>query len=65
MAYFGSKGWLVQQLKEAGVRYHPVERKKWKHTKLPFCMDCTKNMYRKSVNRTLPLRSVCFLQRNR
>jgi hypothetical protein len=28
MAYFGSKGWLVQQLKEAGIRYHPVERKK-------------------------------------
>ncbi|NUK31405.1 DUF2639 domain-containing protein [Parageobacillus sp. VR-IP] len=28
MAYFGSKGWLVQQLKEAGVRYHPVERRK-------------------------------------
>ncbi|MED4989289.1 MULTISPECIES: DUF2639 domain-containing protein [Parageobacillus] len=27
MAYFGSKGWLVQQLKEAGIRYHPVERK--------------------------------------
>ncbi|MFC4183447.1 DUF2639 domain-containing protein [Saccharococcus thermophilus] len=28
MAYFGSKGWLVQQLKEAGIRRHPVERKK-------------------------------------
>ncbi|MED4970178.1 DUF2639 domain-containing protein [Parageobacillus toebii] len=28
MAYFGSKGWLVQQLKKAGIRYHPVERKK-------------------------------------
>lgn len=28
MAYFGSKGWLIQQLKEAGIRYHPVERKK-------------------------------------
>ncbi|BDG47094.1 MULTISPECIES: DUF2639 domain-containing protein [Parageobacillus] len=28
MAYFGSKGWLVQQLKEVGIRRHPVERKK-------------------------------------
>jgi hypothetical protein len=28
MAYFGSKGWLVQQLKKAGIRRHPVERKK-------------------------------------
>jgi hypothetical protein len=28
MAYFGSKGWLVQQLKEAGIRRHPAERKK-------------------------------------
>jgi hypothetical protein len=28
MAYFGSKGWLVQQLKKAGIRCHPVERKK-------------------------------------
>jgi|GEM_PF-1268431 len=28
MAHFGSKGWLVKQLKDAGVRYHPVERRK-------------------------------------
>ncbi|WP_084279258.1 YflJ family protein [Anoxybacteroides tepidamans] len=28
MAYFGSKGWLVQQLKEMGIRRHPVERRK-------------------------------------
>lgn len=26
--YVGSKGWMVQQLKEAGIRRHPVERKK-------------------------------------
>ncbi|TKC19566.1 DUF2639 domain-containing protein [Robertmurraya kyonggiensis] len=28
MAYQGSKGWYVQKLKELGVHYHPVERKK-------------------------------------
>ncbi|MEQ2529706.1 DUF2639 domain-containing protein [Robertmurraya yapensis] len=28
MAYQGSKGWYVQKLKELGVYYHPVERKK-------------------------------------
>lgn len=28
VAYQGSKGWYVQQLKEMGVRYHPVDRRK-------------------------------------
>jgi hypothetical protein len=28
MAHFGSKGWLVKQLKEAGVTRHPIERRK-------------------------------------
>ncbi|MEK5391038.1 MULTISPECIES: DUF2639 domain-containing protein [Heyndrickxia] len=28
MAYKYSKGWYVQELKQMGVRYHPVERKK-------------------------------------
>ncbi|MCL6585603.1 MAG: YflJ family protein [Anoxybacillus sp.] len=28
MTHVGSKGWLVQQLKEAGIYRHPVERKK-------------------------------------
>lgn len=28
MAYPGSKGWYVKQLKERGVHQHPVERKK-------------------------------------
>ncbi len=28
VAYQGSKGWYVQKLKELGVHYHPVERKK-------------------------------------
>jgi hypothetical protein len=28
VAYQGSKGWYVHKLKELGVYYHPVERKK-------------------------------------
>ncbi|MBA2875355.1 DUF2639 domain-containing protein [Thermaerobacillus caldiproteolyticus] len=28
MAHFGSKGWLVKQLKDVGIRRHPVELKK-------------------------------------
>lgn len=28
MAYPGSKGWYVQQLKTKGINKHPVERKK-------------------------------------
>jgi hypothetical protein len=28
MAHFGSKGWLVKQLKEAGITHHPDERRK-------------------------------------
>lgn len=54
MAYFGSKGWLVQQLKEAGIRWHPMERKKLKHIKRRFYTDCTKNTSRKSANCRVP-----------
>ncbi|MDQ0155073.1 YflJ family protein [Robertmurraya andreesenii] len=28
MAYQGSKGWYVQKLRELGVRYHPIDRRK-------------------------------------
>ncbi|PLR78389.1 DUF2639 domain-containing protein [Bacillus sp. V3-13] len=28
MAYRGSKGWYISQLKAAGVTRHPVERRK-------------------------------------
>lgn len=28
MAYIGSKGWYVQQLKNMGVTRHPTEKKK-------------------------------------
>lgn len=28
VAYQGSKGWYIQKLKELGVRYHPVDRRK-------------------------------------
>ncbi|PTY81858.1 DUF2639 domain-containing protein, partial [Heyndrickxia sporothermodurans] len=28
MAYKYSKGWYVQKLKEKGIRYHPIGRKK-------------------------------------
>lgn len=28
MAYKGSKGWYIQELKEAGIRKHPIELKK-------------------------------------
>ncbi|WP_010676372.1 DUF2639 domain-containing protein [Bacillus timonensis] len=28
MAYPGSKGWYIKQLKEKGILQHPVERKK-------------------------------------
>jgi hypothetical protein len=28
MAHFGSKGWLVKQLREAGVTRHPIDRRK-------------------------------------
>jgi hypothetical protein len=28
MAYQGSKGWYVQELKKLGITKHPVERKK-------------------------------------
>lgn len=28
VAYQGSKGWYVQKLKELGINYHPVDRKK-------------------------------------
>ncbi|MGE7766150.1 DUF2639 domain-containing protein [Peribacillus sp. NPDC096540] len=28
MAYKYSKGWFVQQLKDAEIRYHPIERRK-------------------------------------
>ena len=28
MAHKYSKGWFVQQLKTAGIRYHPIERRK-------------------------------------
>ncbi|KXG09366.1 DUF2639 domain-containing protein [Anoxybacillus rupiensis] len=28
MAHFGSKGWLVQQLKDIGIRRHPIGQKK-------------------------------------
>lgn len=28
LAYQGSKGWYVQELKKLGVNYHPVERRK-------------------------------------
>ncbi|MFD2445684.1 DUF2639 domain-containing protein [Bacillus sp. CGMCC 1.16607] len=28
MAYFGSKGWYVKELKKLGVSKHPVEHRK-------------------------------------
>lgn len=28
MAYEYSKGWFIQQLKAAGISYHPIEKKK-------------------------------------
>jgi hypothetical protein len=28
VAYQYSKGWFIQQLKVAGIRYHPIERRK-------------------------------------
>lgn len=28
MAHLGSKGWLVQQLKDVGITHHPVELRK-------------------------------------
>lgn len=28
MAYQYSKGWFIQQLKDAGISYHPIERRK-------------------------------------
>ena len=28
MAHQYSKGWFIQQLKTAGIRYHPIERRK-------------------------------------
>ncbi|MDM5212165.1 DUF2639 domain-containing protein [Peribacillus sp. RS7] len=28
MAYEYSKGWFIQQLKAAGINYHPIEKKK-------------------------------------
>ena len=28
MAYFGSKGWFVQQLKQQGIHYHPIDKRK-------------------------------------
>ncbi|MET3695976.1 uncharacterized protein DUF2639 [Bacillus oleivorans] len=28
MAYIGTKGWYIQQLKEKGIYYHPTEKKK-------------------------------------
>ncbi|MBY0124532.1 YflJ family protein [Bacillus sp. S/N-304-OC-R1] len=28
MAYKGSKGWYIQQLKEAGIKRHPIELRK-------------------------------------
>ncbi|PLR98925.1 DUF2639 domain-containing protein [Bacillus sp. T33-2] len=28
MAYFGSKGWYIKELKKAGIAFHPVEKKK-------------------------------------
>ncbi|WP_170007128.1 YflJ family protein [Bacillus fonticola] len=45
MAYFGSKGWFVQQLKENGIRYHPVERKKLETYKT----HILRNLYRDLV----------------
>lgn len=28
MAYIGTKGWYIQQLKEKGIYHHPIDRKK-------------------------------------
>jgi hypothetical protein len=28
MAYEYSKGWFIQQLKAAGISYHPIEKRK-------------------------------------
>lgn len=30
MAYYGSKGWYVNKLREIGLTRHPIERKKLK-----------------------------------
>ncbi|KJE27080.1 UNVERIFIED_ORG: uncharacterized protein DUF2639 [Anoxybacillus amylolyticus] len=48
MAHFGSKGWLVAELKKAGIARHPVGRKKietYKATELY-------GLYRKYVQKT-------------
>ncbi|MRX70704.1 DUF2639 domain-containing protein [Bacillus lacus] len=28
MAYYGTKGWYIQELKKQGISKHPVERRK-------------------------------------
>nr|WP_233130414.1 DUF2639 domain-containing protein [Geobacillus sp. FJAT-46040] len=61
MAHFGSKGWLVAELKKAGIARHPVGRKSSMsnfcsppgHENPPF-LPIMKNR-RKQFNRTLCL----------
>lgn len=36
MAYEYSKGWFIQQLKAAGISYHPIEKESWSCIKLIF-----------------------------
>ncbi|KAB2333530.1 DUF2639 domain-containing protein [Bacillus mesophilum] len=33
MAYYGSKGWYIAELKKKGIRKHPIEAKKLEHYK--------------------------------
>ncbi|MCL6572826.1 MAG: YflJ family protein [Bacillus sp. (in: Bacteria)] len=45
MAYQGSKGWYVQQLKRVGITKHPVEHKKLELYKT----FVVRNLYLKNV----------------
>ncbi|CAM4157231.1 DUF2639 domain-containing protein [Geobacillus sp. FSL K6-0789] len=48
MAHFGSKGWLVAELKKAGIARHPVGRKKIETYKAAELYG----LYRKYVQKT-------------
>jgi hypothetical protein len=49
MAYQGSKGWYIQKLKEEGIRYHPVDRKKLELYKT----YVVRNLYLESIENKL------------
>ena len=52
MAHQYSKGWFIQQLKTAGIRYHPLNEESWSYTKRLSYDVCMRTLKKEKHKRT-------------